>query len=60
MNAISPYSRATLPADPMAEAMRANATLLEMMIDGEARLERAILRGLVADMREWARRLERA
>lgn len=60
MNAISPVSRATLPADPMAETMRANATLLEMMIDGEARLERAILRGLVADMREWARRLERA
>lgn len=44
----------------LVEAMRGNATLLEMMANGETRLERAALHGLVADLREWARRLERA
>lgn len=71
MNAISPrydahfqqYQIGPKGAEYLAflvEAMRSNATLLEMMATGETRLERAALHGLVSDLREWARRLERA
>ena len=48
------------PADTLAQRMRANATLLDMMARGERRLERKALHALVLDLRAWAMELDRA
>lgn len=43
----------------LAEKLRMNATLLSMMVEGEARLSREHLRSLVDDLKQHAADVER-